>query len=1465
MERPRSGLSVASSVATNASVSQGSRPSTRSVKRVHTFGKREYSIKRDPNSPVVIRGWLYKQDSSGLRLWKRRWFVLSDFCLFYYRDSREEIVLGSILLPSYQILPANPREVKNRRFSFKAEHPGMRTYYFGADTHEDMNSWIRAMNQSSLVVSEDRNKNSQVQNLSNSTQEDLYASYEDLSHSGISAAGEHAKSAESLEIAHLSETRSQDESSRESLPEQERNGDFDKDSLFSGLKESLSDAIQHFTTLSQNGSVPPPTPENGVKGTDFPYSRLELENQRSLERKDSIPEDEEWVPFHKDELSIKEPLESYSSRSPPRVPPKGFECPHDVYSSPLSRSAPSSPAVLPGHMYISEAGERNARDGKYVTQSEPPESPQIRLQSPISSCSPPRVTTCPSPEIREFVIQRLVKPSRSFSLPPTPSELPRHRMSKMSPPPSVKYGGPFICEKSMQYSDTSHASPGPPVGSPTRKDILYNAGRSPKSQPNSSQAASNEDLAVSASPSLGRTTVRSNTPIGRVDMVPAEDKAGNFIHSPRHIEDRAGEYFVTSSRTRGHMMKSLSRPQTPSDRYDVLPTEERYSSSTIAKGPNRYSRRTQPLGAEDERLVDGCGMPIPQRTHAYPNSRMQMRPSTPAERVIVEECPSELSLTPSLRRHGSQVTRYSERPLLPQGTFSGRAVGSAPRQLQKMGSSSYSQLPPLPPVAGRPGPHVPAGKRMSLSAMPSGSAPYRERVPYQVRLAENNIDVLLTKLCGQDKLLVSLEDETAHLRAEKEKLEDALQATHHHLEEFQGQDHVIENIWYQQRLLQDDLVYVRARLCDLTLERERAWEEYRGLDNELLTVRETLDRVGQIGHPQDQLAAQRDLWMINDIISGLRFNKSTIHVLPESSRHPGMMIASSPVSETQPAYQRSFLHHSGLHPAAPRDAQKDSEAVPPRPPLPRDHHSAASTDMDGKNRGGSTEQNEQELPMERLTDSAPSAKAGQQPASTPGDVAIRRDVGGDPKPQSSCPVAIPTGPKVISEAKVSPPCLAEVGTVRKQRMSAEEQMERMRRHQEAQIHERPKPGVTTQRQNSQRGSTPVISRLRSASSGTISSGTISPGPNSPQVDSACPEQRRPALVKVTASFYPSTTSTPQPGKGGSIKPKAASNKVQENQAVGYYTTDDPTYSLVMEPQSESIVSTTCHEISPMAKMTPPLRTSSKIVTAACKQAKWEPQGDKEQRLNQATPSPERKPDSVPELLEVKKKAVERAKTATTKTSPATSPGCSRHSDDDYKMANSGQRERIISLSYTLASEASELSKLMTAKTLADEMDANSDVSTSDEAYPWDFIMQDSRSSKHPETSERCQLKGPPDAPQGEDRNANVAENCQTYCSTNQCSSSGPCSPQLQHRDSPKGHTDNQHYENWPAPREKGSTDNCPKIPQDSTVLSKCNGQVANYEFLIQDLHYNPLNISKVTDYCKEDREPIRITLLQSSF
>ncbi|KAJ7412500.1 pleckstrin like proteiny domain containing A7 [Willisornis vidua] len=120
-QRPSSMVSETSTAVTTSAVD--TKPGSKVVKsgsKVHSFGKREQAIRRNPNVPVIVRGWLHKQDSSGMRLWKRRWFVLADYCLFYYKDSREESVLGSIPLPSYVISPVGPEDRINRKFSFKA-------------------------------------------------------------------------------------------------------------------------------------------------------------------------------------------------------------------------------------------------------------------------------------------------------------------------------------------------------------------------------------------------------------------------------------------------------------------------------------------------------------------------------------------------------------------------------------------------------------------------------------------------------------------------------------------------------------------------------------------------------------------------------------------------------------------------------------------------------------------------------------------------------------------------------------------------------------------------------------------------------------------------------------------------------------------------------------------------------------------------------------------------------------------------------------------------------------------------------------------------------------------------------------------------------------------------------------------------------------------------------------------------
>ncbi|XP_032931877.1 pleckstrin homology domain-containing family A member 4-like [Catharus ustulatus] len=119
----------------------------RPVPRVHAFGKGKQALRRDPRTPPAMQGWLHKQDSSGLRLWKRRWFVLVDLCLYYYRDSSEQQVRGGLPLPGYEIriLPPAPRTSGAPQFLFTAEHPGMRTYCLGAETPEELHAWVCAL------------------------------------------------------------------------------------------------------------------------------------------------------------------------------------------------------------------------------------------------------------------------------------------------------------------------------------------------------------------------------------------------------------------------------------------------------------------------------------------------------------------------------------------------------------------------------------------------------------------------------------------------------------------------------------------------------------------------------------------------------------------------------------------------------------------------------------------------------------------------------------------------------------------------------------------------------------------------------------------------------------------------------------------------------------------------------------------------------------------------------------------------------------------------------------------------------------------------------------------------------------------------------------------------------------------------------------------------------------------------
>ncbi|XP_067863740.1 pleckstrin homology domain-containing family A member 6 isoform X3 [Heptranchias perlo] len=167
--------SIASEMSNHTLVSETSQEqavrTSRSSKKNAAFGKRSNSMKRNPKANVLKRGWLFKQASSGVKSWNKRWFVLADRCLFYYRDEKEEAVLASIPLFSFRISPVQPADNITRKHAFKlivnrlaevflnndrsvnyqAEHAGIRTYYLSAENKAEMEDWINAMNEAASI------------------------------------------------------------------------------------------------------------------------------------------------------------------------------------------------------------------------------------------------------------------------------------------------------------------------------------------------------------------------------------------------------------------------------------------------------------------------------------------------------------------------------------------------------------------------------------------------------------------------------------------------------------------------------------------------------------------------------------------------------------------------------------------------------------------------------------------------------------------------------------------------------------------------------------------------------------------------------------------------------------------------------------------------------------------------------------------------------------------------------------------------------------------------------------------------------------------------------------------------------------------------------------------------------------------------------------------------------------------
>ncbi|XP_007643502.1 pleckstrin homology domain-containing family A member 7 isoform X1 [Cricetulus griseus] len=462
-QRPSSMVSETSTAGTTSTLEAKPGPKiTKSSSKVHSFGKRDQAIRRNLNVPVVVRGWLHKQDSSGMRLWKRRWFVLADYCLFYYKDSREEAVLGSIPLPSYVISPVAPEDRISRKYSFKAvhtgmraliyssttagsqtEHSGMRTYYFSADTLEDMNAWVRAMNQAAQVLSRSSLKRDmdkverQAMPQANHTEACQECGHvgpghsRDCPHRGYEDSFGFNRREPEEERFHsqrdpLEGRRDRSKARSPYLPAEE-------DALFVDLPSGPRGQQAQPQRAERNGMPPPvsygPGEQNGTSGyqrTAPPRANPEKHSQR----KTNLAQAEHWAKTQKgDGRSL--PLDQTLPRQGPSQPlsfpenyqtlPKSTRYPSGS-SSPPPRNLPSDYKYAQdraSHLKMSSEERRAHRDGTVWQLYEWQQRQQFRHGSPTAPIG------AGSPEFTEQGRSRsLLEVPRSISVPPSPSDIP---------------------------------------------------------------------------------------------------------------------------------------------------------------------------------------------------------------------------------------------------------------------------------------------------------------------------------------------------------------------------------------------------------------------------------------------------------------------------------------------------------------------------------------------------------------------------------------------------------------------------------------------------------------------------------------------------------------------------------------------------------------------------------------------------------------------------------------------------------------------------------------------------------------------------------------------------------------------------------------------------------------------------------------------------------------------------------
>ncbi|XP_059791375.1 pleckstrin homology domain-containing family A member 5 isoform X3 [Balaenoptera ricei] len=758
-ERPISMISEASNYNTTSDyaghpVSPVGRTS-RASKKVHNFGKRSNSIKRNPNAPVVRRGWLYKQDSTGMKLWKKRWFVLSDLCLFYYRDEKEEGILGSILLPSFQIAMLTSEDHINRKYAFKAAHPNMRTYYFCTDTGKEMELWMKAMLDAALVQTEPVKRVDKVTSENAPTKE-------------INNFPNHRVLIKP-EVQNNQKNKEMSKNEEKKALEAEKYG-FQKDGQDRPLTKINSVKLNSLSSEYESGSTCPgqtghyrPVNVNSsenktvnvsladLRGGGHPNTGpLHTEADRVIQRTNSMQQLEQWIKIQKGRGHEEETRGVIAYQTLPRNMPS--------HRAQIVARYPEGYRTLP-------------RNSKTRPESMCSVTPSVHDKTAGPGAEEKRRS------MRDDTMWQLYEwQQRQFYN--KQGTLPRH--------------GTLTSPKTMvNISDqTMHSIP----TSPSHGSIAAYQGYSPQ------------------------RTYRSevSSPIQRGDVtIDRRHRA----HHPKHmyVPDRR-------SMPAGLTLQSVS-PQSLQGK-----TPEELTLLLI-----KLRRQQAELSSIREHTLAQL-MQLKLEAHSPKNEIL----SHHLQRNTIYLDHQMKENEPIITMVHTMIENSALRPQLYQQFL---------RQRNKISLHCLSQ----------------DECRGTL---------------YKYRPEEVDIDVKLSRLCEQDKVVHALEEKLQQLHKEKYTLEQALLSASQEIEMNADSPAAIQTVVLQRDDLQNGLLSTCRELSRATAELERAWREYDRLEYDVTLTRnqmqEQLDRLGEIqtesaGIQRAQL--QKELWRIQDVMEGLSKHK----------------------------------------------------------------------------------------------------------------------------------------------------------------------------------------------------------------------------------------------------------------------------------------------------------------------------------------------------------------------------------------------------------------------------------------------------------------------------------------------------------------------------------------------------------------------------------------------------------------